>query len=84
MRPLELHCLFNDTEQAKLEDLGIIPNILSADTRPITFYEIQTLSPYYEQNQDYSCIESGGQEYIISIEYIKLKQIINNHLDKGI
>jgi hypothetical protein len=84
MRPLELHCLFNDTEQAKLEDLGIRPNILSADTRPITFYNIQNLSPYYEQNQNYSCIESGGQEYIIPKTYEEVKQIIDNHLDKGI
>lgn len=78
MKPIEFEVLFWEREQNALNDLGIRPNIKEADTRPVTFYRIDAISPYYEDDDstEMCCIYSGNEEYIVNKKYNTVKQLL--------
>ena len=84
MRPITFEVLFTDADDCLLEDLGLRPNILTSNTRTVTFYNIDCTFSYYENGTDYCCILSGGDEYIIPKTKDEVDFIMSRHLDKRI
>lgn len=79
MNGIEFKVLWWDNEQSSLNDLGIRPDISEADTRLITFYSIDNISPYTEGGKLYTAIKSGGEEYIIPEIYLDVQWKLQNH-----
>ena len=77
MNPIEFQILFYEREQHELNRIGIRPPIQEANTRPITFYSIDHIFPYFEDDDtEMTTIVSGGIEYIVDLTYEQVKNLI--------
>lgn len=74
MKPIEFECFFWSEEQSELNKIGIRPPIRECGKRPITFYSISHIKPYFEDDKEFSCICSGHEEYIMDMSYQELKK----------
>lgn len=79
MKPIELEILFFDKDEAQLDNIGIRPDINEIGTRSITFYNIDCIHPYYENDKNMSCVVCSGQEFICDMDYGELKNILLKH-----
>lgn len=77
--PIEFEVLFWEKEQNQLNNLGIRPDINEVSTRPMTFYNIDNIFPYYEDSEatERCCICCGGEEYIVDMSYKQVKQLLS-------
>lgn len=75
---IELKVLFLNSEEAKLEDLGVHKFDYDESRKVVvTFYNIDNISPDFE-DENYSIITSGGIQYVSEIRYNDLKELIKN------
>ncbi len=77
MKQIEFSVLWWDEGQSALNDLGVRPDVTQADTRVVTFYTINNISPYSESGKKYTALRSAGEEYIIPIDYERVKGLID-------
>lgn len=69
MKGIEFDVLWWDDNQTQLNDLGVRPDIKDADRRKVTFYTIDSISPYFEGDYEYTTIMCSGVEYILPHAY---------------
>ena len=74
---IELDVFFHSDESYALKSCGVDYSLDSCDTRKMTFYQINAISPYLEDGQEYSSIHTNGAEYIATIKYGELKKMLN-------
>lgn len=76
--PVELPIYFNTDDTSALESLGIEPNIRNCELKSVTFFTIDAIAPYKEDDGfEYSIIYSGGTEFACKYTYVTIKQILN-------
>lgn len=78
MKPIEFDILFWEQPRVELNNLGIRPELDETGIRKVTFYTINNIAPYSEDDKEYCAIRSGGDEYIIADTYLNVKQILDN------
>lgn len=60
--------IFHESAQScELERIGVNTPLQEHELREIYFYNINAVSPYYEDGVEYSSIHSNGSEYICPI-----------------
>ena len=82
MKPLELNVLFREEEDAELERLGIAPKKTDLMVDRMTFYEINGVAPYTEEDNEESwcSIFCNGEMFICIESYETVKRKIQNNL----
>jgi len=80
MKPIELNILYNSEDQDNLQDLEIQTEIKDCIIDKMTFYSINSIAPYHEDDVDYTSINSGGIEYICIENYYKVQELILKNL----
>ena len=81
MKPIELEIFFVSEVAEQFLDLDIVGPVSINDTRPVTFYNIDCISPWYDQqdnNKEYCQVISGGLEFVCVNDYKTVKQLIEN------
>ena len=78
MKGIELQILWWDKPEVELNNLGIRPELNEKETRPFTFYSIDCIAPYNEDDKEFCTIVSGGAEYIATESYKNIKNILGN------
>jgi len=78
IEPIEFNCLYWNDGQAQLNDLGVRPSIEDCEERPITFFQINHIKPYFEDEHSFTSIHSGNEEYIVKLDYKTVKELILN------
>jgi len=74
MTPIEFNCLYWNDGQAQLNDLGVRPSIEDCEERPIIFFQINHIKPYFEDEHSFTSIHSGNEEYIVKLDYKTVKE----------
>jgi hypothetical protein len=73
--------IFHHTDQsATLKDCGIEYTFEgNCEIRDVTFYQINVISEYFEDDKSYTSIHSNGSEYISSLNIKEVEKIIQKH-----
>lgn len=77
MKPIELPVFFHTDETASMIKLDIDCKISDNEIRPVTFYNIESISPYYDSLEDgmeYCKVYTASDYFIANITYKDLKQ----------
>jgi len=76
MRPIELPCLFVPEDQVALFDMDLP---YESEPRPITFYNINGITPYVDpKGNNYTEILCNGTEYICTYDYQTVKEMLRH------
>ena len=74
MKEIELP-IFHYTEKTDtLKKLGLDYKLSDCEIRYMTFYNINAVSPYLDEDKEYCSIHSNGSEFICSLSYLKVKE----------
>ena len=77
MQSIELDVFYHSDETRSLDDIGIAFDWDDLETRKITFYNIDAISPHKVDNEFlYSKIFIGGEIFICNKHYNELKSLI--------
>jgi hypothetical protein len=77
MNQIELPIFHHSETSETLKNCGVNYLLEQCEVRPVTFFTMNAISPYYENREEYSCIHSNGSEYICSLKKAKVLEIIN-------
>lgn len=77
MKPIVLPVLCHDDTSKSLENLGIKYNLSECDTKQVTFFVINCVTPYTEGDFVGSHIFSGNTIFVCPIDYETLTKQIN-------
>ena len=83
MKPIELEIFFVSEVAEQFLDLDIVGPVSINDRRLVTFYSIDAISPWYDQqdnNKEYCQVISGGLEFVCVDDYKTVKKLIENGL----
>lgn len=59
-----------------LKGLGLDYQIEDCDIRPITFYHINAVSPYFDNGKEYSSVHTNDSEYTCPMTYKDIQEAI--------
>jgi len=76
---ITLPILFDTENTSSLENLGLDFDLNDADIRQTVFYSINGLSPYIEQNKDYTTIYSNGYDFICPMNIKEVEYLIQEN-----
>lgn len=77
MNSIELPIFHHTDETKNFDNIGLEFNLAdNAEIREMTFFIINAIAPYLEGEKKYSSIHSNGQEYICSLKYESVKDLI--------
>lgn len=80
MNPIELNILWIPQDKLDLLKLGIGSETeADAEIQPITFFRIDNIQPYDNDNGSFTVVVSGGQEYVADMPYTALKKKLEEH-----
>lgn len=72
--------VFHHTEETQtFKEIGVDYDMSNCGLRPVTFYRIDAISPYYENGKEFSSIHTNNSEYITPLTYTQLKARIKNN-----
>lgn len=73
--------IFHHTDQsATLKDCGIEYTFENnCEIRNVTFYQINAISEYFEDDKRYTSIHSNGSEYICKYQIENVRKIIDQN-----
>lgn len=74
---IELPILCHDTTSSSLQELGIKYNLSECDVKPMTFYSIDSVTPYKDGDFEGTHIFSGNTIFICPIQYDKVKTLVH-------
>ena len=80
MQPILLPILHHSDNTATFKEMGIDYSLDECETRDMTFYHINAISPYYENDKEYTNIHTNGSEYICTLLIKDVKNIIKNSI----
>lgn len=69
MKPLELDILFHNESTEVQNSIGIDYSLQDCDIRKVTFFHIDAVTPYIDNNIEYSSIFSSGQVFTCVLTY---------------
>jgi len=76
MKPIELQ-IFHHTDLTSVYSKASIEYTMDeCETRLMTFYQINGISPWYENDKEYTEIHANGTCYICPLTYLETKKII--------
>jgi hypothetical protein len=74
---IEIKCFHTGNDVINYEELGIKrPTLEDSALEPITFLKIDNIQKYFENDKEYSIIQSGSSEFICKLKYEELKKIL--------
>ena len=76
MKPLELEIFFHSEETATLRKLEVDYDLSDCETRKMTFYKINAVSPYLDGDNEFCSIHSNGSEFIANASYNVVRNLI--------
>lgn len=70
--------IFHHTDQtATLKECGVNYCLAECEIRPVKFYQIVAISPYFQDGKEYCSIHANGTEYICTWTIDKVEEKIN-------
>jgi hypothetical protein len=69
---ITLPILHHSNTTATLKELALEYSYADCDTRQVTFYTINAISPFTDEGVNFSSIHSNGTEYICTFSYGEL------------
>ena len=75
---IELDIYHHNEQTSTLKDIGVDYSLEDCETRKVTFYSIEAISPYIEGKKEFSCVHSNNSEFICVLKYKELKMLISN------
>lgn len=77
---IDIECVFLTEQEMELSKIGVETTLAdSTDFRPVTFYTIDALYPFYEDGIEYTCLWSGGTSYVIKKKVNQVKELIKQY-----
>ncbi len=77
---IEVNVLWHTDESSEAEKLGIDYYIEDLETRAVTFYRIDAISPCKSYPPyEFTNIHSGGEKWIATVSYNEMKQKIKQY-----
>lgn len=73
---LELPIFHHTDATRSAKDMGLNYELEDADIRPMTFYHVNALSPYFEDGKEYSSIHTNDSEYTCTMPYKAVREAI--------
>ena len=64
MKPIDLPCFYMNDDQQALSELDIDYDIRECEEKIVTFFSIDNVQEWVEDELNYSCIRSGGASFI--------------------
>lgn len=83
MKPLEIEVFFHTDQTTSLRDLDIQYNLSDCDVRKVTFYRIDAIGIFIDDDADkseYSSIYSSGNTFNCPLKYAELKKLVEDNL----
>lgn len=84
MKPVTLPILHHDEDTKDLSNLGLDYSLFDCKIYPVIFYNFNHISQLHsgteEENEALSEINSGGETYIVNMQFKELESFINKHL----
>jgi len=77
---VELEILWAHDGDSQLEELGLPVEPDYTNTRLMTFYNINAISPHYENNMEFTLIHSNNNEFMCVLPYKEVKEILSQPL----
>jgi hypothetical protein len=73
---IKLPIFFNTEETYQKEELGIETSLEEAELKHTTFYSIDVITPYIENDNEYCKIYAGGSEFICSLPVKEVEKLV--------
>ena len=77
---VELEILWAHDGNSQLEELGLPVEPDYTNTRLMTFYNINAISPHYENNMEFTLIHSNNNEFMCVLPYKEVKELLSQPL----
>lgn len=77
MKPIELNIYTYGDDQLPAANLEIHIPLEDCELRKITFYNIDAVSTYKENEKEYTSVFAGGTNFIVDKEYNEVIELIN-------
>jgi hypothetical protein len=78
MQPISLPILHHSDNTATFKEMGIDYSLDECELRNMVFYHINAISPYFDNEKEYTNIHTNGSEYICPLTIKEVKNIIKN------
>lgn len=79
MKPIDIPCFYMTDEVESLDRLDLDYDLEDCEVKKVTFFIIDNVSEWYEGENRYSCIRSGGTSYICPMSR---KDLVNKILQE--
>lgn len=79
LKGIELPIYHEPEESESLADLGIKSNITDCVTKRMTFYNIEAIGTYTEEDRDMSVVFSNWMDFICPWGYERLKKFVEGY-----
>jgi hypothetical protein len=73
---LELPIYHYGEDTLKLAELELEVDLEDLELKPITFYNIDAIGCYFENDTEYSVVFAVGKEFLCPFNYAQLKDIV--------
>ena len=80
---LKIPVLWHTEETRQKEELGIDVSSEEVTTRIVTFYTIDSIVDYYEDDEVYTKFYCSGQVYLTTLQRDELEELIDNQLKQN-
>lgn len=78
MKEIELPILWMDDNESQLHELGVQMQKDYTNTRNMTFYKINAISPHSENGQSLTLIHTNNDEFVCAMAYKEVKKLLKD------
>lgn len=75
---IELPILHHNDSTSLLKDIGVEYSLEQCEVRDMIFYHINAISPYYDNDKEYTNIHTNGSEYICPLKIEQVRKVITH------
>lgn len=78
MTPIKLDIYHHTDSTSTLKDIGVDYKIEDCEIRPVIFYHINAISPFFDGGKEYCSVHSNGSEYIANAKFEDVQMLLAN------